>query len=173
MFHTVDSGTQLLPSCGSLSSSPGSSSPFSGWVEKGENPKWEVFRSQVCITSLSNSIGQKTVIWPATARKSGKCSLAIAWEEGERGYQECSAQPLMQGQSVLDAGPGLLYTASMLFPQMVLVTFNFHKAFIGPFLLPDLPYALFPAPDLCLLGPSCCGSTGRAPPCPRFPFRLP
>lgn len=68
----------------------------------------------------------------------------------------------MQGQSVLDASPGLLYTASMLFPlRWFLSLLTSTKPLYGPFSLARLAYALFPAPDLCLLGPSCCGSTGR------------
>lgn len=74
---------------------------------------------------------------------------------------ECS-QPLMQGQSVLNASPGLLYTESMLFPlRWFLSLLTSTKPLYGPSSFARLAYALFPAPDLCLLGPSCCGSTGR------------
>lgn len=63
---------------------------------------------------------------------------------------------------MLGASPCLVHTKSMLFPlRWFLSLLSSTEPLYGPFSLARLACALFPAPDLHLLGPRCCGSTGR------------
>ena len=62
----------------------------------------------------------------------------------------------------MDASPGLLYTKSMLFPlSWFLSLLTSTKPLYGPFSPARLAYSPFPAPDLCLLSPGCCGNARK------------